>query len=274
MECIFSETKKKVYWKLQDGSKTWSRPHLKDDVYDPKTKKKSVGKVETWRKDCNVLKKEIHTSMLVKNKNHLDLCCGRGGDVHKFKHAGLKMLIGIDVSPTAVEEAVCRSEKLGLKSRFFLQDLRGVKDPINSVRKYQYSSISMMFALHYFLESKETLINFILYLNNLNLSEGCKFYGITPNWQKIKMGKNLSYYKIQLDRKVPGELNENNCFGLAYNFWLEGLVETTSGTGVDEYLVYFPVVEHIFEQHGWKCLHLRESSCADNLYLCFCFQKF
>ncbi len=277
-ECIFSDSKKKVYWKFDDGTKTWDPPFLKDDPYDPKTKENSTGDVEIWRKTCNVTKRRIHASMILQDTNHLDVCCGRGGDVHKFKHSKVKTVVGIDISPSALEEAVWRSTKANLKSRFFLMDLTKKNYPTQTIKKYKFSTISVMFAFHYFLQSKETLINFISYINGLNLSTGCKLYGITPDWQKIKQGMDREYCKVDFITKIPDNLNDSNCFGIAYKFWLRGLVESNSGrNGVLEYLVYFPVVEKIFEDYGWKCLSLEKidnnDDDDDGIYVYFCFYR-
>ncbi len=275
-ECIYSDSKKKVYWKFDDGTKTWETPFLRDDPYDPETKEKSTGNVEKWRKGCNFTKRRIHASMLLEDTNHLDVCCGRGGDIHKFKHSKVKTVVGIDISPSALEEAVCRSAAASLKSRFFLMDLTKVNYPTQTIKKYKFSTISVMFAFHYFLKSKETLTNFISYINGLNLSTGCKLYGITPDWQKIKQGMNKDYCKINFISKIPDNLNDTNCFGIAYEFWLQGLVESKDGNGVLEYLVYFPVVEKIFEDYGWKCLSLKKIDNEDGdegIYLYYCFLR-
>tara|TARA_Y100000748_G_scaffold304222_1_gene312864 strand:- start:10569 stop:11411 length:843 start_codon:yes stop_codon:yes gene_type:complete len=277
-ECIYSDSKQKVYWKHEDGSKNWKTPFLEDDPYNPKTKEKSTGDLETWRKSCNLTKRKIHASMLSEDTNHLDVCCGRGGDIHKFKYSKVKTVIGIDISPSALEEAVCRSAKSGLKSRFFLLDLTKVNHPTQTIKKYKLSTISIMFAFHYFLKSKQTLLNFISYINGLNLSTGCKLYGITPDWQKIKQGMHREYCKIDFISKIPDNLNDSNCFGIAYKFWLRGLVESNDGiSGVLEYLVYFPVVEKIFEDHGWKCLSLEKidnkDGNDDGIYLYYCFHR-
>ena len=46
------------------------------------------------------------------NLSVLDLCCGRGGDLKKWKEAGIVHYVGMDYSPPLVQEAKKRYDEI------------------------------------------------------------------------------------------------------------------------------------------------------------------
>ena len=288
MEGVFSKENQRVYWcNISNSAKSWIVPECAiNDNYEPSTKQiKSSVNVHNWRLECNNVKQEMHTLHVKKGHVHLDLCCGRGGDIHKFSHNAPEMLIGIDVSPLAIEEAVKRHAlKSNLNARFFVSNLADASTHdaiLYKLRKYKFSSVSVMFAIHYMCESAETFESFISFLQRLNTCDDCVVYGICPDWvtlSSVFRGKADAYQpirecKIRPSNKLPSNMSEDNCFGLKYSFFLNGLVETRLKQGVDEYLVYWPVLESKFKKCGWRCEYINRAKCGDGLYVKFCLKR-
>ena len=57
------------------------------------------------RKENNEIKKNLIQKWVPVGANVLDVGCGQGGDIHKWTHARIGRLIGIDPNPSAIEEA-------------------------------------------------------------------------------------------------------------------------------------------------------------------------
>lgn len=64
------------------------------------------------RKTNNVIKRNLLNSWVPRGSFVLDVGCGQGGDIHKWKHLGVT-LFGIDPSKPAIQEAIRRSQGYG-----------------------------------------------------------------------------------------------------------------------------------------------------------------
>lgn len=60
----------------------------------------------------NIIKRDFLNAFVKKGSKVLDVGCGQGGDLHKWRHIGVN-LTGIDPSRPAIEEAVRRSRGYG-----------------------------------------------------------------------------------------------------------------------------------------------------------------
>eukprot|EP01043_Picozoa_sp_COSAG02_P034725 COSAG02_NODE_2444_length_8852_cov_3.142008_7_plen_844_part_01 len=128
----------------------------------------------------------------------LDLCAGRGGDLHKWADAGVGFLLGLDLSQVQCEEANRRFHQMKSQSRGpgyhmhaqFRQEQCLGKD----VRQFfaevgdpteQFALVSCMFALHYFFASESILQTFLATVA-ANLREGGIFLGCLPDGERIE----------------------------------------------------------------------------------------
>lgn len=87
----------------------------------------------------------------------LDVCCGKGGDLHKWmKSNQVAELCGFDVSPSCIEEAQKRASEQGWVARFRVHDGRK-KEPW---AQGAFDIISCQFAMHYFFSSSKLADHF------------------------------------------------------------------------------------------------------------------
>ncbi len=61
--------------------------------------------METFRKTNNQIKRDFLAHWVHRGATVLDVGCGQGGDIHKWRHVGVKRLVGVDPNPWAIEEA-------------------------------------------------------------------------------------------------------------------------------------------------------------------------
>ena len=87
----------------------------------------------------NLIKKEFLNTWVKKGSKVLDVGCGQGGDLHKWKHLEVE-LTGVDPNSWAIEEARRRSK--GAYGNFIVGDIRSA--PLE-----QYDVICYNFSLQY-----------------------------------------------------------------------------------------------------------------------------
>lgn len=196
---------------------------------------------------------------------HLDLACGRGGDIRKWCDAGISHVRGVDISRHEVAEATRRLRGFEEQRRqrfnyvFEKRDDVGEK-PIDWTR--QYDSVSCMFAAHYFFVNEPTVKAF---LRNASaaLVEGGYFYGTIACGKSIiaKLDKKDVYKSelLHLKRQWPGEFGHFQYFGSGYTFAIVQTVTSDEqsaeqvGDGCEEYLVFF------------RCVFLQQSAFKEKL---------
>lgn len=196
----------------------------------------------------------------------LDLCSGKGGDLLKWRKAGISKLVCADIAGTSVEQCEVRYREMmgrGHQDRqsggmFTAEFITADCTKVRIREKYQDASMkfdlcSCQFSFHYCFES---LAQAKMMLKNacecLNL--GGYFIGTTPNsleiMKRLRSSENKSFgndvYRVTYELD---DLDTVPLFGAKYNFHLEGVVDCP------EFLVYFPMLEKLAEDYGMKLLY-------------------
>ncbi|XP_068003775.1 mRNA cap guanine-N7 methyltransferase [Melanerpes formicivorus] len=191
----------------------------------------------------------------------LDLGCGKGGDLLKWKKGRIKKLVCTDIADISVQQCKQRYEDMKARCRYnehifdaeFIQ-ADSTKDLLSS--KYndpdmRFDICSCQFVYHY---SFETYEQADMMLKNAcgNLSPGGYFIGTTPNSfelvKRLEASETNSFgndvYSVKFEKK-----GEYPLFGCKYDFHLEEVVD------VPEFLVYFPLLEEMAKKHGMKLVY-------------------
>lgn len=156
----------------------------------------------------------------------LDIGCGKGGDLQKWRHANPALYVGLDPADVSIQQASGRYREMRQKSRgrLFAAEF-GVKDcfgeslkDVRVVREVGFDErndprwggggfdvVSMMFCMHYAFESEEKAR---IMLRNVSgaLKKGGKFLGVIPNSDVIS-SKVVEYHKIHGTKSEA--VNEN-----------------------------------------------------------------
>lgn len=185
--------------------------------------------------------------------NVLDMCCGKGGDLLKWKKINVTHLICADIADVSVEQCKQRYEDIvkrnsyeaNVASVFSAEFITADCTKVSLKEKYknrdiQLDFVSCQFAFHY---SFESLSQAECMLKNASecLRPGGYFIGTIPDaydlvskWQKCdgnKFGNDIYSVEFLCESKTDIPL-----FGAKYNFQLEGVVDCP------EFLVHFPTL--------------------------------
>ncbi|KAM6903513.1 mRNA cap guanine-N(7) methyltransferase isoform 1-T1 [Lycodopsis pacificus] len=188
----------------------------------------------------------------------LDLGCGKGGDLLKWRRGGINHLVCADIAGVSVDQCQSRYEDMKKKSHtneklFSAQFINAdcskqvlsekLDDP-----ELLFDICSCQFVYHYSFESEQKAD---MMLRNAceRLKPGGYFIGTTPDAfelvKRLEASDSLSFgnevFKVSFQSKGFYPL-----FGCQYHFSLEDVVD------VPESLVYFPLFEHMAKRYNMR----------------------
>lgn len=100
-------------------------------------------------------------------ENLLDLACGRGGDLRKWKdNKNIKYVLGYDINRGSIEEAKTRLKSLNFpkSKKVSFKELDLSANVLNC--KTKFDTITSFFAFHYFFKNKTALKSITSSINN------------------------------------------------------------------------------------------------------------
>jgi len=194
----------------------------------------------------------------------LDMCCGKGGDLLKWKKGEIDYLVGADIAATSIEQCQSRYDDtwgrggFNQQKRFGAQFITADCTKERLKDKYvkqnlQFDLTSCQFSFHY---SFESIAQVDQMLQNAAecLRPGGYFIGTTPDSNEIvkrlrasdssKFGNEVYSITFPGEEKLP-------LFGCRYDFHLEDVVDCP------EFLVYFPLLERMAVKHDLKLVYKR-----------------
>lgn len=191
----------------------------------------------------------------------LDLGCGKGGDLLKWKKGKISKLVCTDIAEVSMQQcqqryadmkARCRSNEYIFNAEFITADSsKELLSDSYSDPHMCFDICSCQFVYHY---SFETYEQADMMLKNAcgNLCPGGYFIGTTPNSfelvKRLEASETDSFgndvYTVQFEKK-----GEYPLFGCKYDFNLEGVVD------VPEFLVYFPLLIEMAKKYGMKLVY-------------------
>lgn len=189
----------------------------------------------------------------------LDLACGRGGDLQKWRDAKVEYAKGIDISASEIEEARGRYHNLPGGSKRPLVAEFEVSSTLGTVpnqidRSGPYDLVTCMFAAHYFYISERSFETFISNVAS-NLKPGGYFVGTVPDGKRVLalLGGSSEFHSdvLTICRKFTGA---PTTFGCEYTF---AIVDTVTDNlaqtqGSQEYLVFFTAFTQIAAKFGLR----------------------
>lgn len=190
-----------------------------------------------------------------------DMCCGKGGDLLKWKKGGITHLICSDIADVSLEQ--CKARYTDMKSRFgrergpsiySIEYIAGDGTRMRLREKYSDPSIkvdlvSCQFAFHY---SFESLPQAECMLRNAAecLQPGGYFIATIPDANEIvaraRRAQSNTFGNNVYEVSVDFDINKPPLFGGKYNFQLDGVVNCP------EFLVHFPTLVKLAKRFGLK----------------------
>ncbi|RVE67212.1 hypothetical protein OJAV_G00114650 [Oryzias javanicus] len=188
----------------------------------------------------------------------LDLGCGKGGDLLKWRRGGIDHLVCADIAAVSVEQCQSRYDEMKRKSysneklfsaQFITADCsKEVLAEKLDDGELTFDICSCQFVYHYSFESEQKAD---VMLRNAceRLKPGGFFIGTTPDAyelvKRLEASDSLSFgnevFKVSFQSKGSYPL-----FGCQYHFSLEDVVD------VPEFLVYFPLLEHMARRYNMR----------------------
>ena len=132
--------------------------------------------MEEIRKYHNESKRLLIQSATREGDSILDVGCGFGGDLQKWRHAGANISM-CEPNPESLKEAKSRAKNMKIRVNFYEGD-------IFACPQRKYDVVCYNFALHYIFESPKLFETSLLAIKN-RLKPGGQFIGIIPNSDKI-----------------------------------------------------------------------------------------
>ncbi|OCF58016.1 hypothetical protein L486_04043 [Kwoniella mangroviensis CBS 10435] len=174
----------------------------------------------------------------------LDIGCGKGGDLNKWKQARIMLYVGLDLAETSVQQAAERYQRMQGRFDGFFFAYDCFSKPLGDIlpeqlqQKDLYDNVTMQFCMHYAFESASKVRMMIENVSRY-LRKGGIFIGTIPNAElllsklnelpeddeELRFG-NSCYYVQFSERKHKG------IYGHQYRFFLMDAVED-----VPEYVV-------------------------------------
>lgn len=149
----------------------------------------------------NRVKFDLITRHTSRGGSLLDVACGRGGDLGKWRAAGLAYVLAFDASGDSVDEAR-RRHSVSYRSvpvDFLCLTTFGT-DEAAVVSDEPFDAVSCMFAMHYFWGARD------VFLENVAraLKPGGVFFGIVPDGDKVLRFSNARSEVCRVDLAGDG----------------------------------------------------------------------
>ena len=189
----------------------------------------------------------------------LDLGCGRGGDIQKWRKANVFRITFADIAELSLDECKrrCQEKNVPFITNFIHLDATKdlIKDKYTSERDIRYNNqyhdlVSSQFVIHYSFESYQQADTFLRNVSD-SLKTGGYFIGTTTNAheviKRLRESEDNSFgneiYKIKFHQEDKDNLD---LFGVKFDFQLDNVVECP------EFLLNFEVLIKIAEKHNLK----------------------
>ncbi|XP_040209851.1 mRNA cap guanine-N7 methyltransferase isoform X2 [Rana temporaria] len=253
---------------VQEGHSSAVAAHY-NELQECGLKQRSQSRIFYMRNFNNWMKSALINEFLDrvrerKNRNIavLDLGCGKGGDLLKWRKGRIDHLVCTDIAEVSVQQ--CEQRYVEMKERarrehvfeaeFVTADSTKellstkLKDP-----KMTFDICSCQFVYHY---SFETYEQADMMLKNAceQLCPGGYFIGTTPDgFELVKRleASETSSFENDVYGVTFQEKGNYPLFGCKYDFKLEGVVN------VPEFLVYFPVLVEMAKKYKMKLIYKR-----------------
>jgi len=227
---------------------------------------------ERMRRFHNKVKEYLYNKYCKDTEYLLELCSGKGGDLHKWIHNNIKNVDGYDISEKNITECNRRIQTLQSKSQqntinynFFKLDLTKSNsyEMIYKNNQNLFNNICCHFGIHYFFESERNFNSILEILNNTLIDNGYFIVTFMDN-ERINTlfnNENMCYYEkdneiLYLLEKQKGD----GVYGNKLNITLNG--NNILNEGSEEWIINFNNFKNDMESNGYKCI---ESDLFKNL---------
>lgn len=202
----------------------------------------------------NWIKSVLIAKYVRKNDVVLDFCCGKGGDLMKYKHAEIREWHGIDIADNSVRQALQRYINMNapFKANFYVGDLTSIDLPSQLPNELQFSVAACQFALHYSWKDEASARTF--FKNAVSKLKPNGHFIVTTTDAYVLKHKllesedNIIQNSVSEARFKSKDMNKSDgFFGIEYNFTLKERIENCS-----EYIVHPRMLISLAKDYGME----------------------
>jgi SAM-dependent methyltransferase len=228
---------------------------------------------DRMRKFHNKIKEFLYNRYCNKKEYLLELCSGKGGDLHKWIYNGIKNVQGYDISDKNIIECKKRLQSVADKIKYFnydfykldLNNSSSSKIIYNNNNNKQFDVVCCQFGLHYFFSSESSFQNIINVLDNCLMNGGYFVVTFMDNGQidKLFNGENVRYseQKGEIVYYIEKFINKDSNYGNKLKIVLNG--NNILGEGSEEYIINFQDFNKKMMERGYECV---ETELFQDLY--------
>ncbi|KNE71147.1 hypothetical protein AMAG_15813 [Allomyces macrogynus ATCC 38327] len=188
----------------------------------------------------NWVKAVLFQTYLRRNDRVLDMGCGKGGDLQKYRQADIRELYAFDVADKSIDQATERYQTMRnarFRAQFRAVDCYNTSIEPHLPRDQGFDVVSMQFCMHYAFSSEQQVRQMLANVT-ARLRPGGFFIGTCPNAntivRKLRHADGLEFgnsiYTVKFTQK-----DECPVYGHEYSFRLVDAVDDCP-----EYLVHWP----------------------------------
>ncbi|WKX91704.1 hypothetical protein Q1695_010046 [Nippostrongylus brasiliensis] len=192
----------------------------------------------------------------------LDLACGKGGDLRKWKIANVDSLVMADIADVSLTQAQERYEEMVQRERFGMFPAEFIhmdacKDILKEKLKGppEFDLVSCQFSMHYSFIDEQSARTFLRNATE-TLRPGGFLIGTLPDAERIvwSVRENDGEFRnevcsVRYENKE--ELSKPPLFGAKFHFTLDSQVNCP------EFLAYFPLLKHLLEELDMELVFVR-----------------
>lgn len=224
------------------------------------------GYFEGMRRFHNKIKETLYNRYVRDCEMLLELCSGKGGDMHKWFHNNVKRVVGYDISQKSIDECTRRlatSKQVTGQYTFFQQDLCDPNAYQHVMHNVQDGArvISCQFGVHYFFKSQ---VSFMSLTNMLKHSLAQDGYFIVTYIDDAQLTAFMDGRMTQSHTTSRGEVvyylareptHADTPYGQSLKVILSGNNVLTEGS--DEYIIPHTTFVHDLESIGLQLVDTR-----------------
>lgn len=217
-----------------------------DAVVTTSKETRAKGKLYDMKKFHNLMKRNLLRTYATFQERLLDLGCGRGGDLDKWRACQIGFIRGLDISSNEIDEARRRAVEGAHMPRCCF-DVADLTQPIEQDPD-PFDAVSAMFCLHYFFGSVKHLKTFMETVSK-HLRYGGFFIGCCLDSTKVQEWVSSGRQSDVLTITPGKNFMLGGGYGREYTF---ELCDTVTEGATTEYLVDMKELTRVAEQFGLR----------------------
>lgn len=224
---------------------------------------------ERMRRYHNKVKEYLYNKYTKNSKHLLELCSGKGGDLHKWIHNNIGEVVGYDISEKNITECKRRINSMkGLVQQFnfYQYDLcqSDAAQEILSHNSTPFDNICCHFGVHYFFKSEESFRSLVKILDASLINGGSFIVTFMDNTALKQLMKSQKVFFRERDDQIVYYIKQtetNSIFGNELRIVLNGNGSNILTEGSNEYIIDYNNFVQTMKEHGY---HLRETELFSN----------